>query len=326
MTTIMNANESIPVPFQKRDGLEMARQYTVPELKAQLKAHKLRVSGKKAELAERLHTFLVKDKSVRKIQRLVRQYLYKTWVKLHGEALKDRSLCTNISDCLTMEDLTEIPNNRFVSFRDVDGFIYGFDILSILQLINKNVGTTTENPYNRKELQKGVITNVRRLVKLNKIMGINTYTFNEINDLTGLSEEKRFELRVIQLFQKMDELGNYTKIKWFMDLEIIMLHKLLYELREIWFYRLQLTPEIKRAICSPTGIPFTQRSFMSLGDFMILGINETRKIVLEVLENFVTKGLDDSFRNLGAFYVLGALTLVKVDASTAMPAIYASFL
>ena len=37
--------------------------------------------------------------------------------------------------------------SQFFSFKDDDGFIYGFDILSLWQLYEKS--NTIENPYNR---------------------------------------------------------------------------------------------------------------------------------------------------------------------------------
>lgn len=55
---------------------------------------------------------------------------------------------------------------------------------------------------------------------------------------------------------------------------------------------------------------------------MIENIDELRKYNLEILEKFVNSGIDRDSRCLGAYYVLGALTLVSEDAATSLPWLY----
>jgi hypothetical protein len=52
--------------------------------------------------------------------------------------------------------------------------------------------------------------------------------------------------------------------------------------------------------------------------------NIVRKIVLEVLEKIVNSGIDKDSKSLGAYYVLGALTMVNQEAATALPWLYQS--
>ena len=47
----------------------------------------------------------------------------------------------------------------------------------------------------------------------------------------------------------------------------------------------------------------------------------TRKY-LEILEKFVNFGIDRDAKCLGAYYVLGALTLVSEEAATSLPWLY----
>ena len=47
-------------------------------------------------------------------------------------------------------------------------------------------------------------------------------------------------------------------------------------------------------------------------------------LVLFIIENLITKGIDKNAKCLGAFYVLGALTLVNSDAASALPWLYES--
>ena len=51
---------------------------------------------------------------------------------------------------LNMEPLEEIKFNQFLSYRDEDEVIYGFDITSLFNLFSKN-GNINNNPYNRKK-------------------------------------------------------------------------------------------------------------------------------------------------------------------------------
>ena len=72
---------------------------------------------------------------------------------------KNRELCTNNTDFITMEPLKEIKINRFISYKDTDDFIYGFDIVSLYNLIFKN-NQDIKNPYNRKNIPDFVLKNM----------------------------------------------------------------------------------------------------------------------------------------------------------------------
>jgi hypothetical protein len=50
-----------------------------------------------------------------------------------------------------------------------------------------------------------------------------------------------------------------------------------------------------------------------------------QKVVLEILEKLVNTGSDNDSKALGAYYVLGALTLVNDSAATALPWLFQSF-
>jgi hypothetical protein len=50
-----------------------------------------------------------------------------------------------------------------------------------------------------------------------------------------------------------------------------------------------------------------------------------QKNILPVLEALVKTGVDKDSKALGAYYILGALTLVNENAATALPWLYQSF-
>ena len=206
-----------------------------------------------------------------------------------------------------------------MSYKDDDGFVYGFDLLSLHNLIYKCNGDV-KNPFSTKKINSKVIEDLRSLLRLSRVFKVNICT--EIADINKeVSDKKSVELRALTLFQNIDALGNYSNAQWFITLNRNQLIKFLRELVDIWQYRAPLTIETKRAICPPSGNPFVR-----LPNYNILqtleNLDDVRKIVLEILEKFVTSGIDKDNKCLGAYYVLGALTLVNNDAATSLPWLY----
>jgi hypothetical protein len=90
---------------------------------------------------------------------------------------------------------------------------------------------------------------------------------------------------------------------------------------DIWQYRANISIEVKKAICYPSGNPFQR-----LPQFNILqtleNVDELRKIILDIIEKLVNSGIDNDNKCLGAYYVLSAITLVNQDAATSLPWLY----
>ena len=165
-----------------------------------------------------------------------------------------RELCTNDSDFLTGDDIKDIPTNQFFSFQDKDNFIYGFDIVSLHNLITKS-GKNVKNPYNRNAIPVDTILQVKKIIRLSRILKIPVNI--EIQDIAqDISTKKSMELRILDLFQNIDSLGNYSNPQWFQSLNRVKTIKFIRELSDIWDYRAQLTMETKKLICPPYGMPF----------------------------------------------------------------------
>ena len=49
-----------------------------------------------------------------------------------------------------------------------------------------------------------------------------------------------------------------------------------------------------------------------------------RKVLLDIMEKLVNSGIDRDSKSLGAYYVLGALTLVNTEAATSLPWLFQS--
>jgi hypothetical protein len=312
------SDESMIIPTHLNYNVLFENNYNVQQLKQITKTYKLKVSGNKKELVNRIYVFLKLSKDIIKIQKIFRGNLRRKCNALHGPAFKKREMCTNDSDFLTGDPVKEIAFNQFFSYKDVDGFVYGFDVISLYNLIMKS-GKIVKNPYNRNDIPKTVIQNMRNLIRMSRILK-NPIDVDIKED--EVSNEKSLELRALELFQNIDALGNYTDPSWFLLLNRTKLVKFMRELVDIWAYRAQITPEIKRKICPPSGDPFRGFNFNYVQSEE--NIENVRKSIINILEKFVNCGIDNDSKSLGAYYVLGALTLVSENAAAALPWLFQS--
>jgi hypothetical protein len=246
--------------------------------------------------------------------------LVRKYKKLHGPASLNRKLCTNTDDFISMEPIEEINFHQFISYKDFDGFIYGFDINSLHNLFLKS-NDEIKNPYNRNPIPESIFKDIRTLIRIGRILKINI-NLNFEDNTKNVSNEKAVELRALTLFQNIDALGNYSNSNWFLSLNRNQLIKFIRELMEIWNYRAQLSIETRRNICPPIGDPFRSLSVSYV-------VNEpnlwnVKKVMLEIMEKLVNCGVDRDSKALGAYYVLGALTLVNTEAATSLPWLFQS--
>jgi hypothetical protein len=242
--------------------------------------------------------------------------LVRKYKQLHGIAALNRKLCTNTNDFISMEPIEEINFHQFISYKDIDGFIYGFDIVSLHNLFLKS-DDEIKNPYNRNLIPKIVFKNIRSLIRISRILKIKI-TLDFEDDAKKVSTEKAVELRALALFQMINSFGNYSDSKWFLSLNRFQLIKFIRELIDIWDYRAQLQIEIKRNICPPIGDPFRNLSMA----YIITESNLTN--IKNLLLDIISTGIDLDSKSLGAYYVLGALTLVNSEAATSLPWLFQS--
>lgn len=319
-TKKITPDADIVIPTSKEAHVLCENKFNVQHLKQIAKHYKIKISGNKDELVKRIYVFLKLSSVVVNIQKVFRGFLQRKYNDCHGPAFYKRDLCTNATDFLTIEEVNTLPYSQFYSYKDVDGFIYGFDIISLYNLIVKS-GKHVKNPYNRNDIPINVIKNIRNLIRLSKILKIQVDI--EIQDVNqDISIQKNIELRALDLFQFIDGLGNYSDPSWFLSLSRHQIVRFMRELVDIWNYRLNLTDVMKRSICPPNGDPFRNLSTLILNE---QNIDIIRKHVLHCLEKLVMTGIDRDWQSLGAYYVLGALTIVNENASTSLPWLYQSF-
>jgi hypothetical protein len=297
--------------------------YNKEQLKLFAKHYKLKITGNKNELVMRVFCYLTLSTHVIQLQKIFRGHLQRKCNKYRGPGFKNRSLCTNTMDFFTMDEISSLPYTNFFSYKDKDGFIYGFDVVSLYNLVKnhgKGLGDVT-NPYNRNIITVQTITKMKSLLRLSRVLQIPIQL--EIKDETEIPGEKLLELRVLSLFQNMDALGNYSVPEWFTSLNQASLWRFVRELNDIWNYRAQITNETKRNICPPNGNPFRNINLAQF--FNNVELKESQKVVLEIMEKMVNSGINTDSRTLGSYYVLGCLSLVNDNAAIALPWLYQSF-
>jgi hypothetical protein len=296
--------------------------YKMDELKKLCTKYKISKGGNKDDLTKRLYEYCKNSIGPIKIQKVFRGFLNRKLQKLQGPALKNRKICTNDTDFFTMDDMCEIPTTQFYSYRDEDDFVYGFNIVSLYNLILKE-GSKAKNPYNRNEFDNKFKENVLRMIRISRVLKIpiEIDLKNEIMD-----PAKRMELKILELFQTMNSYGNYANSEWFSDLSRNSHIRFARELVDIWNYRALLTVAKKHEICPPHGTPFLGTPyFTNIANNATLNNLSLETIVkynVQIIENLVKSAIDVDNKMLGTFYVLSSLTLVSQPARDAMPWLY----
>ena len=302
-------------------NLLLSTKHTGAQLKEIARKQKLRLSGNKMVLLLRIFTFLRLSSLIVKFQKVFRGHMFRQYKKLQGPAFICRQLCTNASDFLSIEDVKDIEHNQFFSYEDTDGFIYGFDIISLYNLILRS-GKKVENPYNRNKIPQCVVDNVKKYLKLSRVFGVSVDVDiqNETLDNNG---QHSLDTRIMEVFHCIDALGNYSDPQWFLSLSRNYLIRFIRNLHDIWNYRAQLNNETKLLISPPNGNPFRNINMHTLND--VATIEQARSLIIPVMEKFVGGAINQENRSLGAYYVLGALTIVNENAASALPWLFQSF-
>jgi len=326
------------MPTKENYSILLKVNYTIKQLKEIANHYKIKIgSVNKTHIIEKIYNYFKLYDNAVIIQNAWRRYLLKTYNKLRGPALFKRNLCVNDTDFFTMDNIVDIPFSQFYSFKDADNTIYGFDIMSIYNLFNRQ-NEKVSNPYNRNIFLKSVKKNMLKLIRLSKVFkekiqlkindttssNSNTIVDNNMNNNMNNSNEtflQNIDDRIFSVFHDIDILGNYTHQQWFTNLTNTDLIRFIYELHDIWSYRANLCPIVKNEICPNHHDLFRM---IHIIDLRIALFPILQDIALTIIEKLVRSGINHDSKCLGANYVLCALTLVSSDAATAIPWLFQS--
>jgi len=338
------------------------KSYEKREAKNAIKSiHDFTLMGTKKVLYEKLKKFFEQHRLVIIIQKSVRRFLTKVVLELMGPAKFNKKLCVNDSDFYTLEPLSNIPFDNFFSYKDKENFIYGFELSSLIQYIKvKERGgelrRQIKNPYNRNSMKNEIpkihrLCHLRRLLKgeykkhilptrihvrnrdvsspqndlRNRTLSIgleHNYNHSQMLEMIRSIRSKSNEDRTRELFIEIDQLGNYSDYRWFMNLERSCYLRYYRILKDIWTYRAQIPSYTKIKIC-PLWDPF--------GMFSTINVNEltTEQLMsrcLCVMEDMIYTGIERQFKTIGALHVLSVLTVINREARSNMPWLYESLI
>uniref|UniRef100_A0A6C0JDH1 Uncharacterized protein n=1 Tax=viral metagenome TaxID=1070528 RepID=A0A6C0JDH1_9ZZZZ len=245
------------------------------------------------------------------IQKMVRGFLIRSTIQRRGISCYLRHLVNNEHDFLTFENINDIPNKNYFSYKDSNDFTWGFDIITFKELLKNNQG----NPYNTQEID--LETKARFLKLLYLIQNTRKVEMEKavITDPFQLMQQK-----CIKVFQKMDDLEQYTQCEWFTELNLPELKELYKQILDIWDYRVQLSESDKLKYVT-NGKLFTE------GVSMINKYTDKNKLANLLLDNFdrlVSEGKTKQDKTTGALWILSSLTLVSLPARDALPWLFQS--
>jgi len=304
--------------------------YNVSQLRTIAKHYKVNTSGNKEYLRKRLFNLLYYSNNIIIIQKYVRYFLTKKYIKCHGPAFYNRSLCSNDVDFCTLDSLNNICYNQFISFKDSNSHIYGFDIKSLYNLFIKSCNTNKTsnsnstssnvlNPFTNVVFSYSLFEQLLEYIRLTKLLKLELDL--NYDELICVSLHKQLEMKILTLFQRIDSLGNYTNIKWFMELDKYGLIMFIRELADIWNYRANLTQETKRAIVPPSGNPF-HSEHININNLPQYNFTQIKKYCIQIIDLMINKGINQNSCVLGSYYVLCALTMVSNEAAHSLPWLY----
>ena len=234
-------------------------------------------------------------------------------VEYRGPSFDNVANITNTEDFYTFQNMAEISPDYIFTYKTDDEFIYGFDIRSFHKLIEK----TNFNPYNREKISRDVIDRMNNRLNQMKYMKLELELEEDI-----LTPEQKFNAKVLDIFQKMDDLNTIaggTNIHWFTDLSFNSLKILYSVLEDIWNYRAELSRAKKLAIV-PTNNCFTNN--MSVIQTLTWSTKNNRWLqhtLLDEIDKLVSSATDDTNRSTGCYYVLIAFTEVNPLMAAEMP-------
>lgn len=230
--TAKPAEEDTNIVILKPNEYEKIKntKYGVTELRALCRYYGVKISGTKNEITTRLYNHLIQSYFIVKIQRIVRQFISSKYRKICGPGYLHTKDCVNDVDFYTFDRLADINPTELFTYRDTDDKIYGFHIASIYHLIISSYPTIL-NPYNRKVIPASIINNLYEKLIYGSLLGFRvSIKLDDANNdentsavvvapSSGISRERQEELFVVDLFQHINTLGNYSDSEWFNTLQ-----------------------------------------------------------------------------------------------------------
>jgi hypothetical protein len=244
-----------------------------------------------------------KEIAINIINKLKKKIRYKYLSKLSGPCYNNICLSHNNIDIISREIIWYERNNKKYNKCEFDKIlifsyydknkIWCFNILSLMKSLDNNYKI---NPFTNKPFSKKILNKIKK--KIDFLKKIN-YKFEE-EEINIIDKHILYKNEVLKNF---DILGLFIDIKWFNDLNILNLKNLYNELRSIWNAQKHYYQDYKKII--PNNLVFE--------DIRDLNRIELEEKVLGKFDSFISLGINEKFRKLGGYIVLGAFSYVSKD-------------
>jgi hypothetical protein len=234
-------------------------------------------------------------------------------------AMEPVTLCNNTEDFFSFDLLTEINPRYLFTYKDLDGFHYGFHIHSFIELINRGC----ENPYNRAPIPMTVTERARRYMQiLTTWERLDSKTVhNAVAAGVNLLQQKQgtcklpmkalAKLKLTNVFQKIDFLGYQTDMDWLYDKSALILNNFIKALYRTWTFQLGITDDMKQRILPD------QTEFDSITDEAyrgsLLKLNKHRILtrILDILDKMLQPALDQDTQHVVAIMIIHSLYYIE---------------
>ena len=249
------------------------------------------------------------------IQRCWRVYIQRCLFRRQGPAAASL-LANNDVEIYSLDSLDSIPKMYFFSFADAAKAIWAFDIRTLSFLCSKS--KTVPNPYTREALSIEILSRINA-----RIEWLQKHKYVTVYENASFSLEQMWNHKVLEVFNKMEEVGYIVSSDWFHDMtkeDHIEFYKKLYD---IWFFRLGLTSKERNAIVAGFNSSRNKLFRYSAEEIERKDEKTLKKNNLTIIEKLVSS-YDKSQRGLGVMYVLMAFCSISDDVGEAYPWIAAT--
>lgn len=212
---------------------------------------------------------------------------------------------TNAIDVINTKNISNATN--VIKDKDSVNSLYACDIRSLHEFITKS--EQRKNPYTNLPLSTKILSLYEKRVNILKRNHVSLRLEED-----ELSNEKKYDLRILNIFQIMYNFGYPVEYQWFLKLTHNNRKRFYYCLEHMWNYRLTLTINQKLDV-----IPFKVFSKKEKDFIYKMEPNELNEFLAKRMEDLITMGKTKEDRISGAMYLLMGLIQVSTEAANALP-------
>ena len=322
--SMRQSKQEFEMPLPTKEGLGNSVNYTMEQLKATAAYLRLRRSGTKAVLRQRIHSALVRSHFASCIQSHYRGHLFRRYLQAKGLGGSKRPKGpTNNTELLSLEPVESIDFDNLINVPNDGGkdTLYSAETLNMLienqfQSKRQAFDPYTNLPFKQEDLAR--IREERKLAIILKRRKAKTGNSNLRVERSLNGDEDEFNHAnltriVMEICSHLDSLGHITDPEWFLSLTSPQWRLLNNNLSDIWVYRAQLPANVRMAIGGRANLGFLRRG---------LPYNVIMRRVIDNIRCLIMSSQNRDHQALGAIYVLIALAQVSIAAADAMPTMY----